>query len=141
MAEVHDKSVYAAIVKEFLAGGNLRSEVSTFLSTLSGTVLISLVVRLYRYYMLFAVERKHVTLKALSLRDDLPFQLMQRNAHTVSFVISVAKAGFTRSLMEINYTGFIQIIRSGVAINRLSEEEHIMLDHRLQDTIKEIAAI
>jgi len=140
LAEVHDVEVYKAVITEFKAGGNLRGLVSSFLSTMSGTVLIAIVARLYRYYMIFAVERSPMSLKALSLKDDLVFHVMQRNAQTVSFVVSVAKASFSGNPMDINYTGFIQIMRSGASVNRISSEEHRLLESRLQATIKEIEA-
>lgn len=138
LAEIHDPEIYRAIVKEFLNGENLRGEVSKFLSTLSGAVLIALIIRLYRYYVIFVVERQPVRWKCLSLANDISFHLMQRNAQTLSFVISAAKAGFTANPLELNYASFIQIVRSGASVNRLSAEECRLLDARFERVKKEI---
>ncbi len=121
IAESSIKEVVQAVNSEFLAGGNLRTELSTFISNLSGTVLISLIIRIYRYFDIFLIEKQKMSVGMLKLGDDAKFHYMMRNAQTIAFVMSIGKAAFTSNLSEINYTNFIQIVRSGSSINRISK--------------------
>ena len=128
LAESEYKEIVKEVFAEYRNGGNLRKLVSEFLSNVTGTILIALVLRLYRY-MRIAIERR--SMPGLSLKDDDKFHVLDRNAQTISFVISVGKAAFTSNPLALNYTGFVQIIRSGAAINRISTGEQAFLNDKL----------
>lgn len=138
LAETECKEVVKQVFAEYRNGGNLRKLVAECLSNLSGTVLIAIVLRLYRY-MRIAIERR--SMPGLTLKNDPKFHVLDRNAQTISFVISVGKAAFMSNPFALNYTGFVQIIRSGAAINRISTNEQTQLLSRIElitDRIKEL---
>lgn len=124
IAESEKTEIVAEVFAEYRNGGNLRKLVAEFFSNFTGTVLIAIVLRLYRYVRI-AVERRSV--HSLSLKEDAKFQVLDRNAQTMSFVISTGKAAFTSNPMAVNYAGFIQIVRRGAAINRISVNEQAVL--------------
>lgn len=129
LAESDTQEVVKQVFAEYRNGDNLRKLVAEFLSNLTGTVLIAIVLRLYRY-MRVAIESR--SMPVLSLKNDAKFHVLDRNAQTISFVISVGKAAFTSNPLALNYTGFVQIIRSGAAINRISAEEQALLLSRIE---------
>ncbi len=123
LAESECVEVVREVFKEFRNGDNLRKQVATFLSNLSSAIFISLVLRLYRYMDLFIVESQKPGLKQLQLGEDFKYHLLNRNAQTIAFVISTGRAVFSGNPADVNYLSFIQVVRSGASINRLSLQE------------------
>lgn len=140
-AETRQVEIYRKIVSDFREGRNLREQVAGFLSNLSGTVLISITLRLYRYFVMFVMERQQVELRRFRLADDELYHLLHRDAQMIAFGISVGKTCFTQNLIDVNYTSFIQFVRSGVAIQRISARELERLDGEFQELVQKIEAI
>lgn|GEM_PF-2689443 len=127
IAESEIQAVVKNVFDEYRNGGNLRLLVSEFLSNLTGALLITIVLRLYRYFRI-AIETR--SMSGLSMKDDLKFHVLCRNAQSMSFVISVGKAAFSTNPLALNYMNFIQIVRNGAAINRISKvEQEKLLTH------------
>jgi hypothetical protein len=120
IAESDVQQVVKDVFDEYRSGGNLRKLVSEFLSNIAGAVLIPIVLRLYRYVRI-AIEKRSVP--KLSLKNDGKFHLLARNAQTISFTISIGRAAFTQNPLALNYLNFVQIVRNGAAINRITKGE------------------
>lgn len=120
IAESEIQTVVKNVFDEYRNGGSLRLLVSEFLSNITGALLIPIVLRLYRCVRV-AIETK--SMPGLSLKHDIKFHVLCRNAQSMSFVISAGRAAFTSNLLVLNYMNFVQIVRNGAAINRISKEE------------------
>jgi hypothetical protein len=129
--EKGDNEVIRQVLKEYRQGGHLRQLVSDFLNSLSSALFIALFCRFYRYFDIYASSGSvHHLINNIKLKDDIKYHHLIRNASTICFVISVGKAAFSRNLMDINYINFIQIVQSGMSINRLSiSEQNLLLEH------------
>lgn len=120
IAESEVKAVVKDVYDEYRNGGNLRQLVSEFLSNMAGAVLIPIVLRLY-HYVRIGIEKRSIP--KLSLKNDGKFHLLARNAQTISFTISIGRAAFTRNPLALNYLNFVQIVRNGAAINRITKAQ------------------
>lgn len=91
--------------------------------------------------MIWVSKDKNLQLKNLRLKNDLKYNLLLRNANSIAFILSLGKAAFTNNMLAVNYINFIQIIRSGSSINRLSliEQDKLLLEFNLlKENIKEL---
>lgn len=140
--ESGNEELIRQILQEYRQGGSLRKIVADFLNTLSSALFISIFLRFYRYIdMYISSGNIHHVVKNFHLKDDVKYFLLLRNASTICFVISVGKAAFSQNPFEINYMNFLQIIKSGMSINRLSESEQSRLLDRFQNNILAIGRI
>jgi hypothetical protein len=138
IAESEVRDVVKEVFDEYRNGGNLRPLVSEFLSNVTGAILIPIVLRLYRYVRV-AIERR--SMPSLSLKNDVKFHVLDRNAQTISFVISAGRAAFTSNPVALNYMNFVEIVRSGAAINRISKAEQEQLLKRIDAVSLRIAEL
>jgi hypothetical protein len=142
LIENGDNKVILKVLKEYRKGGNLRQIVADFLNSLSSALFIAIFCRLYRYYDMYSSSGNiGYVAKNFQLKNDIKYYLLLRNASTICFVISVGKAAFSRNIFDINYINFVQIIQSGMSINRLSISEQNLLLDRFENNIAKIERI
>jgi len=124
--------VVREVVREYREGGNFRQQIAQVTSGMTGAALILLALRLYRYFDLALEKRRQFRFKDFGLASDIKYHLLVRNAQAIAFTISIGKAAFTGSVLDVNYTSFLSIVRSGAAINRLSmvEQDRLYTEFR-----------
>src|SRR5690606_4460909 len=76
-----DKEIYKEIIREYMGHErdgqviqrpeNLRTQISRLLSNFTGSILISVVLRIYRYFSIFLLEKQSFSLSGLKLSDDM----------------------------------------------------------------------
>ncbi len=132
LAESDRVELVREIFAEYRNDGNLRTQVSKLLSTLSGALVISVFLWLYRCADLVVRDQRKLVASLIRVREDIKFHVLMRNAQSIAFAISLGKASFTANLADVNYLSFVQIVRSGASINRLSCAEQDTLMAKLK---------
>jgi hypothetical protein len=139
LAEVNDVDFVRTLFRAYREGANLRTLCAQFLSNLSGLVLISLLLHLYRYTDMFWVSQTHeFSMSALNLRDDVRFRLMSRNANLVALSISSARVVATQNVFSLNYAAFFKFCSDSSALNHILGQRIIEIDARTDQMLAEL---